>query len=52
MVRGNINFKIYLKYKDTENKKLREFVDMDLSPHGEELKKIGKHEEDYRKFEI
>jgi glycosyltransferase involved in cell wall biosynthesis len=44
------NFKLWLKYKDTTNKKIREFVDMDLSIHGKELQQIGKHTEDYKSF--
>jgi len=44
------NFKLWLKYKDNSNQKIKEFVDMDLAPHGQELKKLNMDNIDYKKF--
>ena len=46
------NFKLWLKFKDNLNPKIKEFVDMDLHPHGEKLKSLNRHNEDYKSFKI
>ena len=41
---------LWLKYKNDTNKKIKEFVDMDLAPHGQQLKKLNMDNINYKKF--